>query len=172
MKEKITLIIGVLIAFLVLAIPVMVYKYRTEQKLTERRAPARDARRVKDMKRMRVLLEMYFAEHVGYPVGEKIVLGRKPSLAFSPNTGFVLEPEDGVEYSEILPSNPEPGGMPYTYTSLNEDWSFCSTDPCKSYMVEFEFEDNKAYEQTTTFQAGKHVLHGNDLKIKPMEFRL
>lgn len=119
--------------------------------LNSAREKARDAKRVADVKQVQTALELYFNDAQGYPVeAVGIVLGSDTAsvLCWS-SAGDLAIAEDGfVEsvasgttsecdadptvYMGLVPENPTPGGVDYTYISaLGED-----------YSITFELEGN------------------------------
>ncbi len=72
--------------------------------LNNARQKSRDARRVSDIKQIQTALELYYNDANGYPTtGGVISLG---SISYS-----------GTTYMAVVPANPSPNGVAYTYSS-------------------------------------------------------
>ena len=81
-------------------------------------AAERDRSRFRDVREIQAALELYFAESDQYPLAPlSMVLGTSSSSVLSA-AGFSGAAQ-GAVYLEKVPPNPEPGGSPYLYESLD-----------------------------------------------------
>lgn len=81
-------------------------------------AAERDRVRFRDIREIQAALELYFAESKSYPLAPlSMVLGTSSSNTLSA-AGFSGSPQ-GAIYLDEVPANPEPGGNPYLYESLD-----------------------------------------------------
>ena len=76
--------------------------------LNNARQKARDARRVSDIKQIQTALELYYNDENGYPDGSAV--GQEVDSGTD-----LLGPTSAVTYMSIIPTNPAPNGMTYTY---------------------------------------------------------
>src|SRR5262249_19747053 len=82
------------------------------------RVKARDVKRAADAAAIQQALELYYENHGNYPGirnEEGIELGT-PQTAVLSDGGFSSTPTGNVYI--VLPTNPGPGGSPYTYRGL------------------------------------------------------
>jgi type II secretory pathway pseudopilin PulG len=101
--------------------------------LNSARQKSRDSKRVADIKQIQTALELYFADYGHYPVygttTEPFVINGTQMLV----TGGIVprgpRTAESVVYMGVLPANPQPGGIDYTYVGSGE-----------SYSLDFELE--------------------------------
>lgn len=106
--------------------------------LNSARSKARDAKRVADVKQVQTALELYFNDAQGYPVvaSPGVVLGAAAQTVLcwgAAAAGGGLD--DGFRtnvaacdtvntvYMGLVPSNPTPNGVPYTYIGTASNYS-------------------------------------------------
>lgn len=119
------------------------------------RAKARDVKRVSDLKQIQTAVEFYFENHGSYPGDheagdEGLVLGLEDTKSLS-DAGFAAE-TDGTVYMMNVPKNPEPGGSPYVYRSLQSGGENCTGD-CGNYAMLFTLERGSG-----SYAAGPHAI--------------
>ncbi|OGY45709.1 MAG: hypothetical protein A2731_02105 [Candidatus Buchananbacteria bacterium RIFCSPHIGHO2_01_FULL_39_8] len=98
--------------------------------LNSARQKARDAKRVADIKQVQTALELYFNDAEGYPVQTIAALGTAASsdvlcwadsCTAGSDCGFIGDSgtcaTGATVYMGLVPANPEPGGMDYSYTA-------------------------------------------------------
>ena len=117
---------------------------------------ALDVKRVSDMNALQTALELYYDSHLSYPFdgargGAGSLLGSKEGGSFS-DAGFNVTSE-GAIYMLRVPKNPEPGGIPYIFRSVNVDGTDCDKPQCANYQIIFSTEGSVA-----GLDAGVHVL--------------
>lgn len=104
-------------------------------------AAERDRVRYRDIRQIQAALELYFSESKKYPLAPlSMVLGTSSSSSLSA-AGFSGQPQ-GAVYLDEVPDNPEPGGSPYLYESLDG----------LSYNLHFRLEEG-----TANLIAGDHI---------------
>ncbi|MBU1038928.1 thrombospondin type 3 repeat-containing protein [Patescibacteria group bacterium] len=92
----------------------------SESETLEEPAPAtpaeRDRLRYKDIRNIQAALEIYKAEQKRYPLAvQPIILGSQPYQVLAA-IGFTAVAQPPL-YMDKVPTNPEPGGLPYLYES-------------------------------------------------------
>lgn len=123
------------------------------------RASSRDTKRVSDAKTIQTGLEMFYEFQDYYPADsqpgpEGTILGQPNTIALtSRGIGEFSAFGDEQVYIQRLPKNPEPGGSPYVYRSLNRDGSDCNFSPCYDYAILFSLEKPQG-----SLLAGSHAL--------------
>ncbi|MDP3985977.1 MAG: hypothetical protein U1C53_02075 [Candidatus Veblenbacteria bacterium] len=96
-------------------------------------AAERDRVRFRDVREIQAALELYFAENNRYPLAPlSLVLGTSSSNVLSA-AGF-SGASQGAVYLEVVPTNPEPGGGPYLFESLDGT----------TYSLRFRLEEGTA----------------------------
>ncbi len=114
-------------------------------------AAERDRVRYRDIREIQAALEMYYAENNRYPLAPlSIVLGT-PSSNILSAAGFTGLAQ-GVVYLPQVPQNPEPGGSPYLYESLDGS----------TYILRFNLEEG-----TAGIEAGDHEASPLGIDAKP-----
>ncbi len=86
--------------------------------LNNARLKSRDARRVSDVKQIQTALELYYNDANGYPA----LVTQAGSISYS-----------GTTYMAVVPTNPSPGGIGYTYTADG-------TAPYSTYHLQYLLE--------------------------------
>lgn len=119
------------------------------------RASARDVKRVSDLKQIQTAVEFYFENHGTYPDDgragdEGMVLGL-PETSVLSDAGFGPDAQ-GVIYMAKVPKNPEPGGSPYVYRSLDPTGTNCVGD-CGTYAMLFTLERKQG-----SYEPGPHAI--------------
>jgi prepilin-type N-terminal cleavage/methylation domain-containing protein len=119
------------------------------------RESARDVKRASDMKQIQTAIELFFENHGYYPPdprpgSEGVILGLPETRVLS-DAGFGPE-QTGTLYMYV-PKNPEPGGTPYVYRSINADGRDCNAGRCESYGILFTLEKSQG-----NLLAGPHAL--------------
>lgn len=127
--------------------------------LNSARAKARDAKRVADIKQVQTALELYFNDAQGYPVNATaITLGGNDAAdlkvlcwgdtandgtdGFQATSGASGDCDtDATVYMGLVPSNPTPNGVVYTYTAADSS----------TYQIDFNLEGG-----TGSLSAGDH----------------
>ncbi|MDD5290385.1 MAG: prepilin-type N-terminal cleavage/methylation domain-containing protein [Patescibacteria group bacterium] len=106
--------------------------------LNNARAKSRDAKRVSDIKQIQTALELYYQDNNGYPSA-----GAMPtSIATGGNT-----------YMGVVPTNPTPNGITYTYACVG-------AAPCAgSYTITFNLESG-----TGSLVSGNHTATPNGMQ--------
>lgn len=124
------------------------------------REKARDARRVADIRTIRNALETYFEQHGKYPDAPSggIVLGEPRSEVISDAGITALGRENGLVYLGNVPSNVEPGGLPYLYTPQSPSGAGC-TRGCPKFEIVFSLEG-----PIGEYVAGPHKMSDDGLK--------
>jgi hypothetical protein len=129
-----------------------------EGPIAESREQSRDAKRIADIRQIQTALEIGYSETQQYPVAVKPVelgsgaaktttLCNKDSKPVWQN-GTAGCSETGFTYMSLVPSNPEPGGQAYTYSSKDG----------KSYQLVFAVEG-----EISTFQPGTLCANENGI---------
>lgn len=114
-------------------------------------AAERDRARFRDIKAIQTALELYFVDNKSYPLAPlSMVLGTSSSSILS-SAGFTGSPR-GVVYLSPVPLNPEPGGSPYLYESLDGS----------SYTLRFSLEEG-----LVGLSAGDHIATPGGIDEKP-----
>ena len=111
--------------------------------LNSARAKGRDARRMSDIKQMQSALELCFDNGVGYPIiagSTTNYVGAAAGLLLTTNCASASVPFS--TYMNPLPTNPQPGGTNYVYTSANST----------TYTVAFSLEG-----QSGSLVSGAHT---------------
>ena len=103
--------------------------------LNNAREKSRDARRVADIKQIQTALELYYNDCQGYPTTASF----GSTIAGSDG---VCNPANTTVYMSVVPTNPLPNGMAYTYASAGGS----------SYTLEYELEG-----PTGGMSAGTHM---------------
>lgn len=115
--------------------------------LNSARLKARDAKRVADVKQIQTALELYFNDQSGYPVVVG-TLGSDANLACLGTIGFAAS-GCADPYMGLVPSNPEPNGTDYVYTSADES----------TYSITFTLEGT-----TGGLSVGAHTASQNGIE--------
>lgn len=108
------------------------------------RQKGRDAKRIGDIRQVQTALELYFNDRDAYPVAaEAIVLGSANARVLCDTAaGFQATTTGcGKVYMGIVPSNPLPGGVNYSYTGT-----------ATTYSIGFSLED-----ETGSYPTGAHT---------------
>ncbi len=109
--------------------------------LNSARAKGRDSRRLADIKQLQKALELCFDHGVGYPViTGGATIGQTGGLLLTTNCASATIPFS--TYMNPLPTNPQPGGTNYVYTSANST----------TYTVAFSLEG-----QSGSLVSGAHT---------------
>ncbi len=117
-------------------------------------ASARNSRRVSDIKQLQTALELYFSDASGYPAQ-----GTKAQPVTTGSSGFTtLKSSSGTVYMGSVPANPQPGGEPYRYRSIDDKGNDCTTGVCASYELTFSLEG-----KIGSLSAGAHVASPNGI---------
>ena len=121
-------------------------------------AASRDFHRHGDATGFQTIAQQYYEQNNSYPVGQNIVLGEGEGSFLSYTYGFTAYRPTGTTY--YLPDqNPTPGGMGYTYNSLNKDGSACTAAPCEWYELRFMLETNEMSDHWKfPLGKGEHVV--------------
>lgn len=115
--------------------------------LNSARQKARDAKRVADVKQMQTALELYFNDKNGYPeFTDAITLGGADyNCLDSSDAGFVAAcGADETTYMGLVPANPSPGGISYSYTAPSGG---------ATYTIDFDLEGSVGSLTETDCQA-------------------
>lgn len=119
------------------------------------RASSRDVKRVSDLKQIQTAIELYFENNGRYPDDRRP--GPEGQILGLPETRFLTDagfgPDDDGRVYIVVPKNPEPGGTPYVYRSLEEDGDNCSASACGNYAMLFTLERG-----TGSYLAGPHAV--------------
>ncbi|OGL87724.1 hypothetical protein A3I42_03380 [Candidatus Uhrbacteria bacterium RIFCSPLOWO2_02_FULL_49_11] len=92
--------------------------------LNNARAKSRDAKRVSDIKQVQTALELYYSDQNGYPVmGQTGVLGVGLQCLGTGAFGVLGGTACGGAYMGLIPSNPTPNGMAYTYGGASSSYT-------------------------------------------------
>ena len=85
---------------------------------------SRDAKRVSDIKQVQTALELYYSDQNGYPVmGQTGVLGVGLQCLGTGAFGVLGGTACGGAYMGLIPSNPTPNGMAYTYGGASSSYT-------------------------------------------------
>lgn len=124
------------------------------------RQRGRDAKRVADIRTLRNAIETYFEQNGSYPPApaQGVILGTPGAQTISDAGLTALGAQKGIVYLQSVPTNVEPGGVPYAYRSLNDDGSPCLR-ACEHYEITFRLEG-----RTGEFEAGDHLLTDDGVK--------
>lgn len=118
------------------------------------RTKGRDTKRIADIRTLRNAIETYYEFYSMYPNAPfgGLILGSPNAMAIS-SVGVT---PSGREQEPIfligVPSNVEPGGVPYVYRTRNQDGSSC-TDRCYGFTLSFALESDIG-----DYKAGPHRL--------------
>ncbi len=122
--------------------------------LNSARAKARDAKRVADIKQIQTALELFFNDEDSYPVddGDGYILGVDVTCLAAGGFSTDCSAADPI-YMGLVPLNPTPNGVNYTYASVaGGGGGNCTAQPCPSYTINFSLEG-----QTGGLGAGGHT---------------
>ncbi|MAF13480.1 MAG: hypothetical protein CMI53_01130 [Parcubacteria group bacterium] len=97
--------------------------------LNSARSKARDAKRISDVKQIQTALELYYNDNSGYAAGT-LTLGVESDTKCLGGTGGFQTLGCTGAYMGLVPSNPNPNGAAYYYSSDGGD----------SYSIVFELE--------------------------------
>lgn len=109
--------------------------------LTSARVRARDAKRLSDVVRTQMALELYFNDHNSYPVlAESTALGASGTACLS-SDGFVPTCDATSEsvYLARVPTTPETGLKEMVQCSGVSD-AYCYVGNASAYRIQFELE--------------------------------
>ncbi|MEK7545516.1 MAG: type II secretion system protein [Patescibacteria group bacterium] len=98
--------------------------------LNSARQRSRDAKRVSDIRQIQTALELAFSESNNYPTETSTVLGGAADDVLCNNSGAVFQGDTSnctTIYMGLVPSNPTPAGLPYTYNSATGSGTYWIT---------------------------------------------
>lgn len=123
--------------------------------IEQARRKSRDAKRVSDIKQLQTAAELFYIENDSYPPSAGTMIIDESGYCLD-NDGFKAQGQCvRTTYMGMVPYNPIPGGIEYTYTaweSQDETVQCTVVGDCDWYTMDFFLE-----ESTGGLSSGKHT---------------